>query len=185
MNITVESHIADEHVAGFYELYAAAFGPVQTRAAARHLLSAEEFAAEMADKRIDKYVAWNDAGEPVALTTLTADLSAVPWISPQFYAFRYPQETARGALFYLGYALVDRSRADERTYPAMTQRIVERVGAVRGVCVFDVCAYNDSRSVGRLWAKTASRGVAEIEAVDTQTYYAASFSGVTQIGSIE
>lgn len=185
MNITVESKIAEEHVAGFYELYAAAFGPLQTLAAARHMLSAEEFAAEMADERIDKYVAWNDAGEPVAMTTFTADLSAVPWISPMFYAFRYPDEAARGALFYLGYALVDRTRADSSTYPAMTQRIVERVGAVRGVCIFDVCAYNNGRSVGRLWEKTVSRGVAKVEAIDTQTYYAVDFREVTQIGSLE
>lgn len=185
MNITIESHISDEHVAMFYQLYAAAFGPVQTRAAARHLLSAEEFADEMADKRIDKYVGWNDAGEPVALSILTGDLSAVPWISPEFYAFRYPEESARGALFYLGYTLVDRDRANPRTFAAMMQAIIERVAGVRGVCVFDVCAYNDGRGVGRLWDRIAKRGVGTVEAVDTQTYYAASFTHVTQIGSVE
>jgi hypothetical protein len=184
MNITVESHISDAHVENFYRLYAAAFTPVQTRAAARHMLSAEEFAEEMADKRVDKYVVWNDAGEPVAMTTFTADLTAVPWISPQFYAFRYPDESARGALFYMGYSLVDRERAEAGAFPAMIQELVNRVAAVKGVCVFDVCAYNDGRGVGRMWDRLTSRGVGQVEVLDTQTYYAASFAEVTEIGSV-
>jgi hypothetical protein len=185
MTITVESHIADEYVDRFYELYAAAFGPVQARAAARHMLTAAEFADEMADKRIDKYVAWNDAGEPVALATFTADLTAVPWISPQFYAARYPGEFARGAVFYLGYTLVDPDRATLRTFPAMMQLLVERMTQARGVCVFDVCAYNDGRSVGKMWDRVARRGVAQVDVLDTQTYYAASFTEVTETGSVE
>jgi hypothetical protein len=184
MNITVESHIGQDHVELFHRLYVDAFTPVQTRAAARHMLSAAEFGEEMADRRIDKYVAWNDAGEPVAMTTLTADLGAVPWVSPEFYAFRYPAETARGALFYMGYSLVDRGRADATTFPAMMQLLVNRIAEAKGVCVFDVCTYNGDRSIGRMWDRVISRGVGEIEKLDTQTYYAASFTEVTEIGSV-
>jgi len=106
MRITIERSLDPGAVDAFYRLYRAAFAPLRTNAAARHLLSAEEFAAEMADKRIEKYVAWAGNGEPVGLATLTADLSAVPWISPEYYGARYPDHLARGALFYLGYTLV-------------------------------------------------------------------------------
>ena len=35
----------------------------------------------MADPRVDKYVAWESAPQPVGITTLTKHLEAVPWIS--------------------------------------------------------------------------------------------------------
>lgn len=55
----------------------------------------------------------------------------------------------------------------------------------RGVCVFDVCAYNDGRSVGRMWDRVARRGVTRLDVLATQTYYAASFTEVTEMGSVE
>ena len=184
MNITIEEFISDEHVEHFYGLYAKAFGPMQARAAARHMLTGEEFAEEMADKRVEKYVATDTAGAPMALMTFTGDLSAVPWISPQFYAARYPDELARGAVFYMGYLLVDRSRATPELFGELIQRVVDRMTAIQGVCVFDVCAYNDSRSVGRMADRLRSTGAAEVEVLDVQTYYAASFAGKTTPGDI-
>lgn len=184
MNITLQETISDEHVDHFYRLYAKAFGPMRVRAAARHMLTGEEFAEEMADKRVEKYVVSDAAGEPMALMTFTGDLSAVPWISPQFYAARYPEETARGAVFYMGYLLVDRSRATPELFTELIQRLVDRMTAIQGVCVFDVCAYNDSRSVGRMADRLQSTGAAEVEVLDVQTYYAASFAGRTTPGDI-
>jgi hypothetical protein len=175
MKITVESSIDAEYADAFYRVYVAAFGPMQTRAAARHLLTAAEFAEEMADKRIDKYVVWNDVDEPIALTTFTNDLTAVPWISAEFYAARYPAEFARRAVFYLGYTLVNPDRGTPRAFPAVMRRLVERMQEAKGVCVFDVCAYNDDRAVGRMWNQVRRSGAARVGPVDVQTYYAASF----------
>jgi hypothetical protein len=165
MTITIESYISDAHADMFYGLYAAAFGPVRTRAAARHMLTGEEFAEEMTDKRIEKYI-------------------AVPWISPEFYAARYPEETARGAVFYMGYTLVDRKRATAELFTELIQLLVDRLTPVQGVCVFDVCSYNDSRSVGRMAERLQSVGAADVEVLDVQTYYAASFLGKTTPGDL-
>lgn len=184
MNITIEETISDAHAELFYGLYAKAFGPMRARAAARHMLTGEEFAEEMADKRVEKYVTWDAAGEPMALMTFTGDLSAVPWISPDFYAARYPDESARGAVFYMGYLLVDRSRATPELFGELIQQLVDRMTAIQGVCVFDVCSYNDSRSVGRMADRLQSSGAAEVEVLDVQTYYAASFAGKTTPGDI-
>ncbi len=76
MKITIERTIGAETIEIFYATYVAAFDPLRTNAAARHLLTAEEFAAEMTDERIDKYVAWDDNGRPAALTTLFARMAA-------------------------------------------------------------------------------------------------------------
>jgi GNAT superfamily N-acetyltransferase len=176
MKITTERVLAASVVAAFYPLYAAAFAPLRTRAAARHVLTADEFAAEMADERIDKYVVWDDSGAPVAMTTLATDLAAVGWISPEYFAARHPDEFARGAVFYLGYTLVHPEHANQGVFQLMTDTIERRCAEVRAVCAFDVCAYNDAGRVGRRIALLAS-GNWNVDAVDVQTYYAASWAG--------
>jgi hypothetical protein len=175
VNLTIERTIPDEVAGAFYAMYTAAFGPMRTRAAARHLLSEAEFAEEMADKRIEKYVVWADDGEPLALTTFTADVTAVAWVSPDFYAARYPEHTARGALFYLGYSLVRPDRPAYRAARLMLDRIVDRLIAERAVCVFDVAMYNDKRAVGRFAAALRRGRGARLETLDVQTYYGVTF----------
>jgi hypothetical protein len=175
MNITIERAIGADAIATFYPLYTTAFDPIRTRAAARHMLTAEEFEAEMTDERIDKYVVWDDDGVPVAMTTLATDLSAVPWISPEYFAARYPEQLARGAVYYLGYTLVDPGHAAQGVFQLMSNAVERRSAEARAVLAFDVCAYNDARDVGRRIGRLAGSGEWSVDAVDTQTYYAAAF----------
>lgn len=175
MRLTIELAIDAAGVDDLYGMYAAAFGPMRTRAAARHLLTAAEFTAEMGDKRIEKYVVWSDDDEPLGLATVTTDLSAVAWISPDFYAARYPQHAARGALLYLGYLLVRPGRGTYRVGRLLLDRIVERLVAQRAVCVFDVASFNDRRAVGRFVSGLPRAHGARVEAVDVQTYYGVTF----------
>lgn len=175
MRLTVERVIDPAIVGTFYEMYAAAFGPMRTRAAARHMLNEAEFTAEMADERIEKYVVRADDGEPLALTTMTRDLTAVPWISPDFYLARYPEHAAQGRLYYLGYTLVRPGPNRYGVFKAMLDRIMERFAEERAVCVYDVCAYNDQRAVGRFASVLSRRPDATIETIDVQTYYSLTF----------
>jgi hypothetical protein len=183
MKITIERTMSPEAIAAFYPLYVAAFDPIRTRAAARHILTAEEFAAEMTDERIDKYVVWDATGEPVALTTLATDLSAVPGISREYFAARYPAQYARGAVFYLGYTLVDPKHAGQGVFTLMTDRVERRLAQARAVCAFDVCASHDANKVGRRVAALAGSGDANVDAIDVRTYYAASFDQPQSAGA--
>jgi hypothetical protein len=177
MKITIEPTLEDDVIARFYDIYRAAFQPMQTRAAARHTLSAEEFAEEMLEERIDKYIAWSaDDTTPVGLTTLTNDLTTVPWIEPKFAASRHPDELARGTLFYLGYTLVAPDADTFGVFKAMSDSLLQRVAEARGVLGFDVSAYNARRAIGRAIAKLPETFGAEVNVVDTQTYYLADFS---------
>ncbi len=181
MKITIERTIGAETIEIFYATYVAAFDPLRTNAAARHLLTAEEFAAEMTDERIDKYVAWDDNGRPAALTTLTTDLSAVPWISPDYFAARYPEHFQRGALYYLGYTLVHPEYERQGLFARMAARIVRRLNEERAVCAFDVGGYNDkTHSFGATIGALSRSLDMSLETVDVQTYYAAAFNGPRQ-----
>ena len=43
------------------------------------------------------------------MSTLTRHLETVPWISPEYFAYHFPEHTARDAVYYLGFTLVSRT----------------------------------------------------------------------------
>jgi hypothetical protein len=174
MNITIEHALIAETVEEFYAIYAAAFEPLRTRAAARHLLTAEEFAEEMADARIDKYVARGADGEVVAIATLATDLAAIPWVSADYFAARYPEHLARGAVFYLGYTLVKPGHAGNGVYLALMEQVAIRSAAAGAVTAYDLCGYNDPHIAPRTATLAEAYGGA-VERLDVQTYYAARY----------
>lgn len=162
-----------------WPLYLETFGPLATRAAARHVLTREEFAAELEDERVWRYLAVDADGAPVGLTTLTNDLATMPWISPDFFAFHFPDEWSRGAVFYAGISLVRPDFRRHGVYPAMMKGLGERVAAARGVVAFDVCEFNDEghglpRATDRLLNRVAPF---QVRAVDVQRYYVAQHLG--------
>ncbi|GAA2519493.1 hypothetical protein [Pilimelia columellifera] len=175
--LTVEKTLPAAAIDALYELYRAAFTPLQAKAAARHMLDADEFAAEMVDERIEKHVVW-DGERPIALNTLTTDLAAVPWVSPEFYAQRYPDRAERGALFYLGYTLVHPDYEGQAIYARLIARLARRANDARAVVAFDVCGYNDqTRNLAAGIAGLSRTLDMTLETIDVQTYYAAVLNG--------
>jgi GNAT superfamily N-acetyltransferase len=178
VKITIEAALGTDVIEQFYDLYVIAFRPLQTNAAARHMLSLDEFTEEMTDPRIDKYIAWDDNGEAIALTTLTTDLAAVAWISPHYFVAKYPEHAARGALYYLGYTLVHPENEGRGVFARIAARIVRRLTEERAVCAFDVCGYNDGvHQIGQSIANLSRSLDMKMDTVDVQTYYAAAFNG--------
>jgi hypothetical protein len=177
MRITKDCVLPEQVSAVLYRIYMSAFDPLRTRAAARHMLTAAEFAAEMKDPRIDKYVVWNTDDVPIGLTTLTCDLSAIPWVSKEYYASRYPDAAAAGQLFYLGYILVESPYRRSAAMIMMTSEVNRRLSLAHGVLGFDMCGYNDASGIGR-HAKKLLAASDRIERLDVQSYYGADFRGV-------
>jgi hypothetical protein len=179
IRITVENEVAEETAEEYYALYLDTFGDLATRAAGRQLLHREEFLDDMRDARVHKYVAWNEDGEAVGMSTLTSHLETVPWISPAYFAHHFPEHTARDAVYYLGFTLVHRRHRRSRIFRAVTERVVELLVAERAVCAYDICGYNDemlgfSSNIERVLHRKADVTVA---AIDRQTYYTATFRG--------
>ena len=179
VEIVIEDAVDDETAQSYYELYRTTFGPLQTQAVSRQVLHEDEFLAEMRDPRVMKYVARDTDGRAIGMSTLTKDLETVPWISPTYFAHHYPDHTARDAVFYLGFTLVHPGRRQAQVFQAMVAQMIERVLAERGVCGWDICAYNEatigfSAGIERFVLAHAD---ADITAVDTQTYFAAVLHG--------
>jgi len=179
IEITVETAVDPETALIYYQLYRDTFGELETKAVARQLLHEHEFLEEMHDPRVQKYVAWNDCGEVVGLSTLTADLETVPWISAAYFAHHYPEHTARRAVYYQGFTLVHRGYRNSRVFQILTERVVELLVAERAVCAYDICGYNNDTigfadNIERLLHRNADVTVVPI---DVQTYYSATFRG--------
>jgi hypothetical protein len=174
----LDSVLPDHVSAALYHTYTSAFDPMRTQAAARHLLSSVEFSTEMKDPRIDKYIVWNDDDLPIALTTLTSDLSAIPWISREYYASRYPDAAAQNVLFYLGYILVETSYRRSEALIMMTDQVNLRLSRSQGVLGFDMCGYNDASGIGR-YTKKLFASSDRLECLDVQSYYGADYRGLT------
>ncbi|GAA1914044.1 hypothetical protein [Nocardioides marmoribigeumensis] len=171
--ITVEPVIEAEDIERFYGLYLDAFGPLRTMAVARHVLHEEEFLDEMVNPLIDKYVAWGADGQAIALATVTRHLSTVPWISPEYFAHHYPEQTERGAVFYLGFILAAPGRQRQRMFSEISRAVISRVAAARGVCGWDVCGFNDQVVGLSRVVEAVSQDISpvQVEVLDTQTYY--------------
>jgi hypothetical protein len=162
----------------FWDLYVTAFGPLRTRAAARQVLHEDEFFEEMVDPRVWKLVVHDAAGQPVGLTTLTRHLETVPWISPEYYEARYPQHFARQSVYYLGFTLVAKGARHLSSFATMIEAVAERVTADRGICGYDICAFNNEamRFDENIEAMLNRRSHVPVERLDSQTYYVADFS---------
>ena len=175
--VTFEEIVDAELAERFWELYLAAFEPLRTRAAARHVLHREEFDEEMSDPRVLKLLAHDHDGTAVGLTTLATDLAAVPWVSPEFFAARYPEHAARSAVWYIGFTLAHPGRRASRTFMDMIDALVEHLAAHHVVCAYDVSRFNDDslRFAENLRRHLERTQDVRVETVDQQTYYATTF----------
>lgn len=179
MQIGIEPTLDGDLTEDFYQLYLAAFEPLRTRAAARQVLHRDEFRAEMIDPRVSKYVARDETGYAIGLSTMTRHLETVPWISPEYFTSRYPDHAARNAIFYIGFTLTRPGQRGPKLAAAMIDALVETLLPEQAVVAYDICAFNDTRlrfgsNIASFFRRTAD---VTVEPVDAQTYYSANFHG--------
>ncbi|GAB6984248.1 hypothetical protein [Nocardioides pyridinolyticus] len=176
LHVSVETELDPALAETFHSLYREAFGALEARAVARQLLHREEFLEEMHDPRVEKHVAWSE-GVPIGLSTLTRHLETVPWISPAYFAHHYPEAFARGAVYYIGFALVQAEHRQARVFQALVHSMGLGLAEARAVVGWDICAFNDeSFAFGEHAARALEQtGDVTVVPVDRQTYYVGTF----------
>lgn len=174
-----ETVVAAERATELYPWYEATFSPLREAAAARHVLTLEEFVEEMADARIDKWVATSEEdGSFLGLSTLARDLEAVPWASPEYYVARHPEHAARGAIWYLGFTMTPPGGQRSGVFATMLTAMMEAAVEHRVIVGWDMCAANvESGLNAAITGQLASGAGAPSTQIDVQTYYSADFSG--------
>lgn len=174
MQSTMMPVLPIETIEDLYPRYAEAWDVLLIEASARHVLTVEEFTEEMQDARLEKHVVLDDHRRVVAMTTLTTDLDAIPWINPSFYRHRFPKQEANGTLFYLGYTFVDHDHRRSGALALMAEAVNARLSRARGVIGFDICGWGMRKGIGRRIGRMFS-GSSDIIHCDTQTYMVADY----------
>ncbi len=177
VEVTIETEVDRETAEIYYALYRETFGELEVSAVARQLLHRDEFFAEMDDERVHKYVARDPDGTAIGMSTLTNQLETVPWISPAYFRHHYPEQFARGAVYYIGFTLVQREHRRSRAFQAMIHRMGSVLVEAEAVVGWDICAFNDDGlSFGKHAARVLGRtGDVTVHPIDRQTYYAGTF----------
>lgn len=174
MRITRETAIPEEEIANFYQIYMEAFSELALKSALRQWMSESEFRAEMLNHSVTKIVGWDDTGQPAAILCVTNDPELVPWLNPEFYRLKFPEDFERQALYWVGTILVHPDRRGVNFVDELIRENTRFIFEVDGVCLFDCCHYN-MQAVGlpELVAHFASEVVpVEYREIDTQHFYA-------------
>jgi hypothetical protein len=156
-----------------WNVYCHAFDELRTLAVQRHVYYRPEFEAQMRDERVTKYVAY--VGDTVrGLATVTADLAAVPLISPDYFQQRWPEKYASGRIFYVGFVAVQAGSRGAGVFVRLLRKMSERILAEESLMVLDVCAHNEAAhglpnvvriATGRVAGSVRSR------LLDSQSYW--------------
>lgn len=170
---TLELVVERELVLVFFDLYEAAFGSLRTRSIARQVLTEAEFSEQMTNPAVRKYVAWDAAGDPVGMCVVTTDLTTVPWISPEYFAARYPEHWERRAIWYISFLLAHPSQRHSRFLDHIIDVGVGELVEAGAVCAYDMCSYNAAElGLGRRVSESFQRTTGVAPALtDSQTYY--------------
>jgi hypothetical protein len=174
------TEVSDDLCEDFLRVYRAAFAPLETLAAARQALTDEEFRDEMTDPRVVKFVARDESGAACALAFMALDLSIVPWVSVPYYAKRFPDHFARGAIFYVGALLVRAERQGGPWVKVIVDDMVRYVAEHQAIAAFDCCGFNtDVIKLPETLARSTHRlAYAETMELDSQRYYAYEMAGL-------
>jgi GNAT superfamily N-acetyltransferase len=179
MSVSAQQVIHGDLLEDAWKLYQLAFDPLRYRAAARHVMYADEFDAVMADVRITKYLAYGEDGSLQGASTMTADLSALPYLSPEYFAHRWPERYQAGQIFYIGFLGVHPDFHGSGILGQLVECMTKEVAAIDGLAVVDVCADNKDRlhlpralnSLASTWAPQV-----QMSTLDTQTYIGYDFA---------
>lgn len=181
--ITRESRIDADEIEIFLKLYREAFAPLEELSPLRQSMTDEEFRQEMIHESVIKLVAWDDAGKPAAILCMTNDFDRIPWLSPRYYAKKFPDHFAREAIYFFGSLLVHPARRGEHFLGELLKEAVRIVAVDSAIAAYDCCKYNVE--VTKLPDIIAAVGE-EIchfrrEMIDYQNFYAYVSSGLKEV----
>ena len=184
MLLETTTQIAGQLAEDCWALYEQAFEELRTAAVQRHVMLRSEFDAVLADVRVTKYAALDEAagGRCCALATATTALEAMPLISPEFFAHRWPDLYAGRHIWYVGFVAVAPDHQRGPLFGRIVGDVARSAAAVGGVTAMDVSRYVAEHRrlpevLARYFARLApgTRGVL----LDEQSFWAYEFPGPT------
>jgi len=178
----------DDPTGELWALYERAFDDLRTLAVQRHVMNHAEFAALMADERVEKFVVTADDGALAALATMTNDLPVLPLISPEYFAHRWPELYAAGRVWYVSFVAVDPVHHNAGVMNRIIDLMCQEAGCadgtgpadggVGGVICVDICEYREfEQKLPTAIERQAGRHTPGVQRqrLDAQVYWAYEF----------
>lgn len=164
-----------------WTLYEETFRDLNAYAVQRHLMYRAEFDDVMGDDRVEKYLALDDDGALVGLSTYTNQLDAMPLISPAYFARRWPDLYATRRIWYCGFVAVHPRGQGGTAFGELVEAMYRVAAAQNGIIALDTCKHNnDTRHLDRVIPLMLHRlsGEVRTERMDEQTFWLYEFPAV-------
>jgi hypothetical protein len=174
MNVKVLDVLHESLIEDAWTLYHEAFQEVNALAVQRHLMYRSEFDDVMRDQRVQKYLCLDDDDALCGLSTYTNDLDAVPLISPQYFARRWPQHYAERRIWYCGFVAVHAGGRAGNAFAELVESMYRVAATQNGLIALDMCRFNDQvRRLSRVVPLMLHRlsGDVRTERMDEQSYW--------------
>ena len=162
-----------------WKLYLEAFDPLRHTAVQRHVMYGDEFDAVMADARVEKYLIYDAEGSLQGLGTITNHMRSMPLVSPEYFAERWPDRSAEGRVYYIGFVGVHPDSHGSGIFGELVHAMTSMVADCDGVAILDVCRHNYKKlHLPRMISILASSWAPHVEMVDldAQTYIGYDFA---------
>ncbi|HEY2950076.1 MAG TPA: hypothetical protein VGJ53_17045 [Micromonosporaceae bacterium] len=174
MEIEAVKVVDDRRREAAWLLYNDAFEELRATAVQRHVMHRHEFDEVMADERVTKVVGLE--GDPAVMTglaTYTNDLEAMPLISPEYFARRWPDLYATRRIWYLGFFAIHPEHRGTGIFEAVIDSMWQVVQAGQGIAALDICRRNEQLGLPQAIQATLESltpGVAATR-IDEQTFW--------------
>ena len=176
MKITRETQVDIELEDKFWLMYNTAFADLRTASPCRQYMHESEFREEMSDERMLKFVLWED-DIAVAMALVAVDLTAIDWISPEFFEKKYPDQYKQGTIFYFGALLVVPGLQGLHYSELLLAELINFVVRNNGIAAFDCYSKNSDWLPNHIEQMGDKVAVVELSELDYQAYYAIESKG--------
>jgi hypothetical protein len=175
----IDQVIDDEMHKAAWELYERALGEMRSLAVQRHLMYQSEFDEVMLDRRVEKYLCYDEEDTLVGFATFSNDLFAMPLISPEYFERRWPELYHQRRIWYAGFVAVDRASSSSRALLELMEAMYNTAASQNGIIALDFCRHNDAkRNMGRATERILGRfagGRMRAEKMDEEQFWAYEF----------
>lgn len=160
-------HITGDLADTLFDIMERSYGEHRIGSAFRYVYTREEFDEILIDRRVVKLYATID-GVPIGMLIAATDISAVQWLSPDYFSSRHPGRT----VCYLQDAFLDPDNPDGRAFRELMREAL-RIGARADAVV----AFSTSRLLqNRRFVDLISRFIrseigSTVTETDSHTYY--------------
>jgi hypothetical protein len=174
MTVKVVDEVHESQLEEAWTLYYTAFRELNAFAVQRHLMYRSEFDEVMGDQRVQKYLCFDNDDVLCGLSTYTNDLDAVPLISPEYFARRWPELYAEHRIWYCGFVAIHPDSRNPSAFYELVEAMYRLAATQNGIISLDMCRFNDeSRRLSRVIPLMLHRlsGEVRTERMDDQSYW--------------